>query len=207
MAKKKTQVVASSSKLTSTVQKLVGKAGLATYLPSRLVCQPGEPGGATKLGIGSQSSSHRVCQPGEPGEATQMAGSIRNLGADLSAGKPRRLWSSSSQLTMRIKKQTKRKGRLRRFANAAGKESGRMLFNTGVYQAASYGSEVYGADDDQLRRVGNILLGCVTPKTSCRSRSLTLIFNKNPLWRAATGPLLAWVGEVWRAADLPPRLS
>ena len=184
VAKQKTQVVASFSKLTSRVCKLVAKVGLPPPPPSRLNCQPGEPGGA----LGS-------------------AGSIRNLGSDLSAGKPRRLWASCSQLNMRIKKQTKIKGRLRRFANVAGKESGRLLFNTSVFQAASYGNEVYGADDDQLHLIGHVLLGCCTPRTSSKSRPLTLLFNKNPLWRAAVGPLLAWVGEVWRAADLPAGAS
>jgi len=121
------------------------------------------------------------------------------LGVDHLLAKERKVINRNSKWKSRIKIAKSRTARLRRLKSR--KHGGATkIFMSGVLPAATYGAEVIGTSDADLKRLQDCAVAAMTPATRGRSRSALFVAKGDPTWRPAVAPAIRWAQEVWWAA-------
>ena len=110
--------------------------------------------------------------------ARRVAPSAKNLGVDLAVGNLRSRKSSRPALRERMRKLTSRKRRLAALRRAG--TDMRKLFTSGLASYGTYGAEVTGVDDAELRKLQSSFLAIAGSRGDSRSRSISLALLQDP---------------------------
>jgi len=120
------------------------------------------------------------------------------LGIDNMLGRRRTTLARGSRWKERAKAARSRKPRLQRLA--AGRPAGALkVFVAGILPAMTYGVEVLGVSNSELKDMQRQALQTMTPATRGRSKSAVFTAKGDPTWRPAVAPVLRWAKEVWEA--------
>ena len=125
--------------------------------------------------------------------------SAENLGIDFAGGRTRRSYLRKSRAFKRFAAVKARLGRVKRFGKAA-KATAAKVFNTGLHPALSYGAEVQGSDNTQVRDFQSIQLSSVGMFGKGKSRTIALALVDDRAWEPACAPIIMWAKLVWVAA-------
>ena len=129
------------------------------------------------------------------------SGGIRNLGADFTGGQ--RL----SKRYLRVRRERFRKlvvrgRRLRTLTKEVGGKASR-LFVSGLLPSATYGDEVQGYTDAELKVLKTQAGAAQPPFSKGRSLEISLLLSDGGVARHAAPCLLRWAREVWDATTWP----
>ena len=129
------------------------------------------------------------------------SGGIRNLGADFTGGQ--RL----SKRYLRVRRERFRKlvvrgRRLRTLTKEVGGKASR-LFVSGLLPSATYGDEVQGYTDAELKVLKTQAGAAQPPFSTGRSLEISLLLSDGGVARHAAPCLLRWAREVWDATTWP----
>jgi len=132
------------------------------------------------------------------------------LGIDNMLGRRRTTLARGSKWKDRARAARKRKPRIQRLA--AGRPAGALkVFVAGILPAMTYGVEVLGVSNIELKDMQKQALAAMTPATRGRSKSAVFTAKGDPTWRPAVAPVLRWAKEVWEAVSpsypAAPRIS
>ena len=132
-------------------------------------------------------------------DPTASEASALCLGVSISAGKKRKTFWKASASRQRMQAHRARAARTRRL-KAGGKEASHKVYAAGACPAATYGTEVLGAsneDDLMMRRTSASLTGGGKGK---RLSVHTVMFDKTS-WRATAAPILHVARAMWELAS------
>ena len=134
----------------------------------------------------------------------ESAGPVTNLaqflGVDNTLGRCRVSLRYGSKWKARARAGKLSRPRLARLRAGCAKGVSR-IFAAGVQAAATYGVEVVGIADSELKQLQTTALSSMTPSTRGRSRAAVFVAKGDPTWRPAVAPILRWAQEVWQAAS------
>ena len=74
------------------------------------------------------------------------------------------------------------------------------IFTTGLQPAATYGAEVVGVPDKDLKKLQDIAASTLKPSTRGRSRAALFVAHGDPTWRPSVAPVVRWCQELWWAS-------
>ena len=124
--------------------------------------------------------------------------SAENLGIDFAGGRTRRSYLGKSRAFKRFAAVKARLGRVRKLGKAA-KATAAKVFSTGLNPALSYGAEVQGFDNAQVRDFQSIQLSSVGMFGKGKSRTIALALVDDRAWEPACAPIVMWARMVWAA--------
>ena len=104
-----------------------------------------------------------------------------NLGVDDTVGKPRRKGHRGSKWIFRLKNFQARTKRLQKSKAAHGKWS-RKIFITGPLAGVTFGAEVHGTSDHELKMLRRAFGKCVKPAAGSRSLTSLCILEHDPCY-------------------------
>ena len=95
---------------------------------------------------------------------------------------------------------------MKRLGKAA-KATAAKVSNTGVHAALSYGAEVQGFDNTQVRDSHSMQLSSVGIFGKGKRRTIALALVDDRAWEPACAPIVMWAKLVWGWQRLAPRSS
>ncbi len=119
-----------------------------------------------------------------------------NLGIDAPAAKPRRAWNKKALRRSRLVKADRRETRLRRLGNVLGCKAIR-IYKSGAEKAGTYGAEVWGLSESEVRRLRKLAAATLRPRGRGRSLTLTLLLAGAPTAAVEVAPMLQYHRMVW----------
>ncbi len=120
-----------------------------------------------------------------------------NLGIDAPAAKTRGAWHKSSLRRSRLVQATKRERRLGKLCTALGTKATR-IFKTGAEKAGTYGAEVWGLSDTEVKKLRRLAAATVRPRGRGRSLTLALLLAGAPTAAAEVLAVLQYHRVVWK---------
>ena len=81
----------------------------------------------------------------------------------------------------------------------------RHVCTAGILSATTFGEEVNGTSDAELKILRQVFGAATAPATSGRSLKASLLSTGDPTWRPATAPIRRWHKELWRIANSDER--
>jgi len=90
-----------------------------------------------------------------------------------------------------------RRSRLRRLRAACGRA--KRIYVSGVQLAMTYGAEVVGVADNEVKELRSVAAACMQPSTRGRSLSALFALQGGPALRPAMAPAMRWALEAWIA--------
>ena len=72
-----------------------------------------------------------------------------------------------------------------------------IIFTTGLQAAATFGAEVVGVNNMELKHLRDIAAQAMQPATRGRCRAALFVMKGDPTWRPSIAPLIRWAQEVW----------
>ncbi len=120
-----------------------------------------------------------------------------NLGIDAPAAKPRGAWHRSSLRKSRLVQAAQRERRLRRLSTAIGAKATR-IFHTGAEKAGTYGAEIWGLSDSEIKKLRRLAASTVKPRGRGRSLTLALLLAGAPTAQAEVLAVTQYQRMVWK---------
>ncbi len=120
-----------------------------------------------------------------------------NLGVDAPAAKPRSAWSKSSLRKSRLVQATQREMRLKKLGAVVGSRATR-IYRAGAEKAASYGAEIWGLTDAEIRKLRRLAAATVKPRGRGRSLTLALLLAGAPTAAAEFLAVTQYHRVIWK---------
>ncbi len=126
------------------------------------------------------------------------------LGIDGTAAAPRAVLRRGSSKAGRLRAALARRRRIGHVRSAVG-DKARKVFVAGVQPAAAYGTQIWGLDDGETRRLRRLAAAALRPGGRCRSLGMTLLWHDLPTATAEHAPIVQLSRAVWDAVVLRER--
>ncbi len=120
-----------------------------------------------------------------------------NLGIDAPAAKARGAWHRSSLRRSRLVQAARRERRLAKLSAAVGPKATR-IFKSGAEKAGTYGAEVWGLNDSEVKKLRRLAAATVRPKGRGRSLTLALLLAGAPTAAAEVLAVQQYHRVVWK---------